>query len=388
MKSKLTSVIMSIIMILIVVILGIFGILVFEEISGVNTASEVEKFVSDAKAIADSATNEPKKEDIKTPSIIESKIGEILNATNTQSKETDKNEEVNYSNINVNKYFYNQLEETSKIMYNAFEANKEQMKTGIYQIDFGTAFSDLLSTSGGEKKLGEYYQSAIEAYTYDNPDIFYLAPTKMYLNIETTTKRNKTTYKVFINQGNQGNYLAEGYYSKEQIDTAIAKIQSVRDQLLSQKTGNQFKDIKLVHDYLVDQTEDDSTISKDNIYNIYGTLVQKMAVCEGYAKSFKYLMDAFEIPCTMVIGKATNSQGQTENHAWNYVQIRQKWYAIDCTWDDPVVIGGGKATMISRYKYFLKGSNDLSKDHVASGQFTDDGKMFEYPVLNASAYEY
>lgn len=29
------------------------------------------------------------------------------------------------------------------------------------------------------------------------------------------------------------------------------------------------------------------------------------------------------IPCIIVIGKATNTKGQTENHAWNYVQINE-----------------------------------------------------------------
>lgn len=48
------------------------------------------------------------------------------------------------------------------------------------------------------------------------------------------------------------------------------------------------------------------------------------------------------IPCIIVIGKATNTKGQTENHAWNYVQINEKWYAVDCTWDDPVIVGNGK----------------------------------------------
>ena len=37
----------------------------------------------------------------------------------------------------------------------------------------------------GQEILGQYYQSAIESYTYDNPDTFYLSPSKMFLNMET-----------------------------------------------------------------------------------------------------------------------------------------------------------------------------------------------------------
>ena len=107
-----------------------------------------------------------------------------------------------------------------------------------------------------------------------------------------------------------------------------------------------------------------------------------MAVCEGYARSFKYLMDALEIPCVVVIGEATNSNGETENHAWNYVQLDSRWYAIDATWDDPVIVGGGSLNNASKYKYFLKDGATFSKDHIPSGQFTPDGKIFEYPSLN------
>ena len=93
-------------------------------------------------------------------------------------------------------------------------------------------------------------------------------------------------------------------------------------------------------------------------------------------------MDNMGIPCVLVIGKGTNSKGETENHAWNYVSLNGVWYAIDTTWDDPVVEGGGKSSQRSKYKYFLKGSNTFNKDHVPSGNFTPNGKTFSYPQLN------
>ena len=115
-------------------------------------------------------------------------------------------------------------------------------------------------------------------------------------------------------------------------------------------------------------------------------MVNGEAVCEGYARSFKYLMDILGIPCTLVIGKGTNSEGRTENHAWNYVQIGDDWYALDATWDDPVS-SSGWVSQSSKYRYFLKGSKDILKDHIPSGQFTEGGKMFRYPPLSSSNYE-
>ena len=42
---------------------------------------------------------------------------------------------------------------------------------GTYEINLGTEFTNVLSASEGEEKLGDYYQTAIEAYTCDNPVI-------------------------------------------------------------------------------------------------------------------------------------------------------------------------------------------------------------------------
>ena len=167
----------------------------------------------------------------------------------------------------------------------------------------------------------------------------------------------------------------------------MSQIEEVKNQILQNKTGDVYKDIKMVHDYLVDNIEYDSTISKQNIYNVYGALVNKECVCEGYARAFKYLMDELGISCVMVIGTGTNSNGQTENHAWNYVEVNNNWYAIDSTWDDPVIVGGGALTDESKYKYFLVGTDTINKDHISNGQFTDGGKEFTYPNISNEDYK-
>ena len=293
---------------------------------------------------------------------------------------------MDYSSVTVDKYFYKQLEEPSKTIYKALESNKENMKSGTYRIEFGNSFSDILNTANGQDLLGDYYQSAIEAYTYDNPDVFYLSPNKMYLNIETTTYSSGATYNVFINSGSEKNYFTDEFSSEAQVESAISQIEQVKNTLVSRRTGNTYDDIKMVHDYLINNIEYDTTISKANIYDVYGALVNHVAVCEGYARSFKYILDEMGIPCVLVIGTGTNSRGETERHAWNYVEVQGNWYAVDCTWDDPVVVGGGTVSESSKYKYFLKGSNEFFADHIPSGQFTPGGKEFSYPSLSSSSY--
>ena len=369
-------------LILFLVVMGIFAVIIVFSIIAIQEFSKEDEqlaFSGDSGNVSTITSDEKTVEDdIEVPEIVENPISSINNNNN--------NTNTDYSNVQVDKYFYNQLDEKSRIIYRAFESNKEQMKTGTYQIELGTSFSDILSQSNGQEKLGEYYQSAIEAYTYDNPEIFYLSPKKMFLNIETTTRGENSTYKVYINSGNEANNLAEEFNSKQAIDQAFAQIEQVKNQIMQNKTGNTYEDIKMVHDYLVDNINYDSSLSKQNIYSIYGALVNRECVCEGYARAFKYLLDELNIPCVMVIGTGTNSQGETENHAWNYVQLNGNWYAVDATWDDPVVIGGGTASEESRYKYFLVGREVIDQDHSPSGQFTENGKIFSYPNVSYESY--
>ena len=378
MKEEIIDKITSVILFLI--IMGIFSVVIVFSIIAIQEFSAEDEELAFADNSGNATVSEEKtvEDDIQVPAIVENPISSIEKSNS--STNTD------YSNVQVDKYFYNQLDEKSRIIYRAFESNKEQMKTGTYQIELGDSFSDTLSQSNGQEQLGEYYQSAIEAYTYDNPEVFYLSPKKMYLNIETTTRGGTTTYNVFINSGNEANYLAEEFNSKEEIDQAIAQIEQVKNQIVQNRTGNIYEDIKMVHDYLVDNISYDSSLSKQNIYNIYGALVNRECVCEGYARAFKYLLDELDIPCVMVIGTGTNSQGETENHAWNYVQLGGNWYAVDTTWDDPVVIGGGTASEESRYKYFLVGREIIDQDHSPSGQFTEGGKIFSYPNVTYESY--
>lgn len=358
-------------MVIMIGILIYLGIIIFNEVIKTDVVGEVQDFVSNITVSSGGID-----EKIKTPEILITTVETI----------SPNDENIDYRNSQTNKYLYDQLDEYSKIIYNAMDANKENMKTGTYEINLGTEFSSLLSQSNGEDLLGEYYQSAIEAYTYDNPDVFYIEFSKLYLNIETTTKGNKKTYKVLINAGNNTDYLTKEFSSTERIDSALNEIEKIKAYFVSNQKTNIYENIKIVHDYLIESTEYDQSISLPNIYDIYGTLVNKKSVCEGYAKAFKYLMDSMNIPCVIVSGKATNSEGHTENHAWNYVQIDNNWYAIDCTWDDPILVGPGYLSNSAKYKYFLKGEIDFNKSHVPDGRFTEAGKVFEYPTLSQTNY--
>lgn len=91
---------------------------------------------------------------------------------------------------------------------------------------------------------------------------------------------------------------------------------------------------KRIHDYLVSNTEygyrDGDKGDDSRAYGSYGALVEKKAVCNGYAQAMKLLCDLTGVECEMISGTADG-----ENHAWNLIKIGEGWYHVDTTWDDP-----------------------------------------------------
>ena len=317
----------------------------------------------------------------------DNRINNTKATTDTKISGSTVGTQVLTKNEYQNKYLYSQLGENGKIIYEKLYENKENLKTGTYTIQFGNTFYDILSQENGSDKLQEEYQTAIEAFTYDNPDVFYIDVTKMYINIETIQKIFSTKYNVYINSAKDQKYLLDGFTSKEQIDQCESQVIAVKNQILNQIAGkNDIEKMRYIHDYLVDTIEYDQTFGEKNIYNIYGALVSKTCVCEGYAKASQYLLNEAGLENIIIAGTATNSDGKTENHAWNYVNIDEKWYAIDTTWDDPIIVGGGKLTNTIRYRYFLKGSSTMNKNHFISTKFTSGGQDFEFPKLSITDY--
>lgn len=320
-------------------------------------------------------TEEVSADDYKDPLEELERLQEEQNINNYQSSQT----------VNVNNFYYEQLDEYGKIIYDRLYENIDKLKTGTYEADFGTEFNDLLHEENGTEVLNNSFQLAINALTFDNTDLFYIDVTKINLLTEITTRAFSTTYRVKIG-GNGQSYLADGFWDEEYVDIALGYVEDIKNNIISKTTGkDRVEQIKIVHDYLVDTVEYDLEAGS-NIYNIYGTLIDKRAVCEGYARAFKYILDDLEIPTVIACGLAKNSAGVTETHAWNYVQLENgQWYAIDVTWDDPVIIGSGIISDSIKYQYFLKGANKFFEDHFEDGNIVGEAD-FEYPKLSVLDY--
>ena len=301
------------------------------------------------------------------------------------------NENTNNSSTNSistnNKYYYNQLGYNAKLIYTALENNIDNLKKDNFKINFSTKFNDLLNKQNGKSVLDKSFQAALDAFFYDHPELFYIDLTKITLYTKYTTIGSKTTYTVSLAPQNNKNYLSDSFNSESQVDNAINQIEQIRNSIVSRVNGSNYNKALIVHDTLVDMLEYEQNDSNSNTHNIYGAFVNRSVVCEGYAKSFKYIMDSLNIPCILVGGIATNNSSNTESHMWNYIQLDGNWYGVDVTWDDPVIIGGSsKKSSRVRRDYFCKDSSAFNL-HQADGKISQNGETFSIPTLSSKDYK-
>lgn len=279
-------------------------------------------------------------------------------------------------------YYYQQLSQTGKKIYITIENNIDKLKSGEDNISLPPSLNeDAKSNEDGKDYIAKEFQSAWDAFVTDKSEYFYLDSSKVSLVSKITNKGSDTNYEFYISKGNNTNYFTNDFKNLSKVESAIKEVEKVKSEIINNANGNNYQKIKYVHDWLIDNVKYDTTTGK-NSSNIYGCLVNKNVVCEGYARAFKYLMDELEIPCILVSGIAIDDDGNSERHAWNYVYIKNNWYAIDTTWDDPIIIGTGKVDSSIKYKYFLKGSNSINKDHTENGQISKNGFVFKYPKLS------
>lgn len=316
---------------------------------------------------------------------------ETINSTGTTiptiKADIQNNEEYNFEEVINNKYYYNQLNDNAKLIYASIENNLNNMKTGTYKIKLANEVANVLKYDNGEEMLNKDFQSAWDALSLDRMDIFFIDVSKISLNIKKTTHLNNVTYSLAIVSEDETGYLKDGLTSKIDVNSILNQIKDNRDSIIRNVTGDKYSKVLQVHDWIIENLEYSLDIQNANTYNLYGALINKSAVCEGYAEAFKYILDELGIPCILVSGTATNSEGITENHAWNYVQIDEKWYAVDTTWDDPIVKGFGYVTNSVKHKYFLQGSKKMNENHTTRGNITETGQEFEYPELEKNEYK-
>ena len=106
---------------------------------------------------------------------------ELSNSVKNEKQGGTDFENVDIFDDNTNRFYYSQLDDIGKIIYDKLISERENLKSGDYVVNFGKEFNDLLNSDSGDTILNASFQSAMNAILLDNPDMFFIDITKMYL---------------------------------------------------------------------------------------------------------------------------------------------------------------------------------------------------------------
>lgn len=300
------------------------------------------------------------------------------------------------TSVEFNEKFYNQLNNYEKDIYDRLYriSNETLPKLGIQIIYKYKISSDNFN-----------FDKIISCLILDNPQFWWISfydASVAYKTVDEVPNTN-VTIKLISNKYN--------IFTGTSVDTIIginSEIKECKNNLVNQinelNLTSDYDILKYIHDYLVSTVVYTSYSDDPHIYTLYGALVKKESVAEGYSEAFKYIADQFGLH---VIIARSNS------HQWNLAEINGKWYAIDVTKDDPMqrkiyIDEETNDTIIElyypesgddsnlTYDYFLIGSeteiNNVkyseNRDFVlVYSVFSSKDELIVYPEIEKKAYD-
>ena len=246
----------------------------------------------------------------------------------------------------TNKFLYNTLNDTEKEFY-------RRLYDGVINYDEKIDLEDIDITKDEAAMPAIFVRC-------ENPELF-----RCY-DISVFTSNNKPIY-------------------------AVPKY-TVTDRTLEQKRSAQLREIgddylaevkKLPTDferalYIYDRVTNEVTYSPSflegnkpysNVAGADNALIDRDAVCLGYAQAITYLCQYAGIPCFTEL---------SANHAWNRINIGGSWYAMDATWDD-------NAENVNSHNFFLNTNDEFMANH---SEVIDKNTLVNEAKSDSSEYTY
>ena len=277
-------------------------------------------------------------------------------------------------------YQYDSLTSTEKKVYNklcsAIERTQNFVDVSEYSIRVSSA------------------ANILQKLIADNPGYFWLSKNS---SLKYDKEKDRVfTYILLYSDGEtvdsiDSDYKIKHLCSRDTIAAKLLKLNQKTDEFLKTVPEN-FSDIykeRFIHDFIIKSVDYDSTVTENSTdenkslphaFDIYGALVERSAVCEGYSKLFQYLCYRTGINCTEAVGTARGGE-----HMWNTVKIGENWAHVDVTWDD--TMGGGE---VPYYGYFnvvtAKINDDRDIDTSVLSQPTCSEKSLSFSNYFALIY--
>lgn len=170
--------------------------------------------------------------------------------------------------------------------------------------------------------------------------------------------------EVYIEHYNEQSLLDDKLYKK--YEDMLQKAQEIIAKVIKPEMSDLEKELAL-HDYLVVHTNYDyenfiSDSVPEEAHQPYGVLINKVAVCDGFARTMQILLNMVGIESEFVRGVSYGETGWF-GHAWNVVKIDGEYYHLDVTFNN-IDKDGEKIEKDSiSHKYFNISDRQISFDH-------------------------
>ena len=269
------------------------------------------------------------------------------------------------------------------------KANKEEKDSDKFKTESSSEETELETECEGYEWEG-VAEDETEHEHMDSTE----SETETENNVEDATDNNKQT----TNQNSTGNSSSNnssGQTDKNQVGLgkdSYANITSssnntTKEEQLGKEIVNKiiksgmsdFDKVKAINDYMIKNVRYDmdnylNNTIPDISYTALGALEKKVAVCSGYAKTFRLLANCAGLEATYIIGDTPEGY-----HAWNQVKVDGKWYNIDVTWNDgDYEIHEKGHYACSCYMYFLLSNEDFNKSHRPEGKVNNTGSSRDF----------
>jgi len=155
-----------------------------------------------------------------------------------------------------------------------------------------------------------------------------------------------------------------------ELDTAVKNLLNS----LGVSGMSDYQKVKAVYDYMINNITYDEAHLNDETYTLqftaYAALINKTAVCQGYANLLYRLLLEMGIDCRVIAGEVEGGA-----HGWNICKLGNVYYNLDATWD----------AGYDDYVYFLRNSEGFA-DHYRYLEYMTTQFHTDYP-MSATDYE-
>ena len=267
----------------------------------------------------------------------------------TASSKITEQEIAEYSN-----YYFDKLNSNEKNMYAKLDkAVKAKKPEVIFFCD-----SKVEETKEATRVITSYF--------YDNPEYYYIS------NSYTMKIMDFKLFKCIVLKLD---YIVD----KSQIEIKNQELELAITDILNSVISSNMSDFEkelAIHDALAKKVKYYEFNEVEKIpglkHTAYGALVEKEAVCDGYSKAFKLLLDRVNVESIIINGEA-----EKVAHAWNLVKLDNNYYNVDLTSNNVK----DKFNKYVTHTYFNVTDEFIAKTHKRDTEF-------EHPACTQEKYNY